>query len=75
MEKAIEIIILTAWQELEKIDFLQLFTNYHNIKYEAKDTAFKMCAISLAMIWNNQYWILRVKKIAKSFCIFFTSFY
>lgn len=55
MEKAIEIIILTACKELEKIDFLQLFTNSFNIKYEAKDTAFKMCAISLAMIWNNQY--------------------
>lgn len=56
MEKAIEIIILTAWKELEKIDFLEMFTTYHGIKYEGqKDTAFKMCAISLAMIWNNQY--------------------
>lgn len=56
MEKAIEIIILTAYHELEKIAFLQMFTTYPNIKYEGQtDTAFKMCAISLAMIWNNQY--------------------
>ena len=56
MEKAIEIIILTAYQQLEKIEFLQLFESLHGIKYKPqKDTAFQMCAISLSMIWNNQY--------------------
>ena len=56
MEKAIEIIILTAWKQLEKIDLLEMFTTYHGIKYKPqKDTGFQMCALSLAMIYNGQY--------------------
>lgn len=56
MEKAIEIILLTAWQRLDKIDFLNLFTICHGIKFEPqKDIAFEMCAISYDMLCNGQY--------------------
>ena len=56
MEKAIEIIVLTAWNQLEKIELLEMFTTWHGIKYKPqKDTGFYMCALSLAMVYSGEY--------------------